>query len=172
MISMPPWTRFTAAIAVAAVTPGPASRSPGTKTSSGCARGWISDGTGTPAGRAIASVSQASNGESIPIRRRISRRSTPPIAVGLPPRTTPPEDALSAMVSTMPIFQSWMRESTISSTGTTKSTARSASTTVTPGPHSREPSTNVISGSIFGCGNPPIGIGWCSRWNIEVVRWP
>jgi len=101
-----------------------------------------------------------------------SRRSTEPKAVGLLPSTTPPDDALSAIVSNREIFQSWMRESTISSDGSTKSTARTASATVTPGPRRAEPSTNAISGSIRGCRNADVGIGWCSRWNMLPVRCP
>ena len=77
MTSMPPYTRSTAASAVAAVTPGPASREPSTNTSSGSARGWIKEGTGTPAGSTIASVSQASSGESMPIRCCFARDVRP-----------------------------------------------------------------------------------------------
>ncbi len=74
------------------------------------------------------------------------------------------------MVSKMPMRQSLIRESTISSAGSTKSTARAASAAVTPGPVSGRPSTKATSGSMRGCRNRPAGIGWCSRWNMLAVR--
>jgi hypothetical protein len=83
-----------------------------------------------------------------------------------------PDDALSAKVSTIEIFQSCIRESTISGAGSTKSTARTASATLTPGPRSSRPSTNAISGSIRGWIKDSTGIRWCSRWNIPPVRCP
>ena len=51
-----------------------------------------------------------------------------------PPSTSTPHEALSATVSWILIFQSLMRESTISKQGTTQSVARSTSAAVTPGP--------------------------------------
>ena len=79
MTSRPPYTDSTAASAVAAVTPGPASREPITNTISGSARGWMSRsrGTGAPAGSTIASVSQATSGELMFIRCCLARLVSP-----------------------------------------------------------------------------------------------
>jgi hypothetical protein len=55
-----------------------------------------------------------------PLRRRTqpsSERSRPAIGVGVPARTTPPLEALSAMVSSRPIRQSVLRLSMISMAG-------------------------------------------------------
>src|SRR5271170_5530694 len=88
-----------------------------------------------------------------------SRRSTADRVAGLLPSTTPPEEALSAMVSASPIFQSLIRESISSSAGSTKPTAATASAIVTPGPRSGLASTIAVSGSTRGCRNPDSGIG-------------
>ena len=79
---------------------------------------------------------------------------------------------MSATVSGRVIFQSAMRESMISSAGSTKSTAASASATVTPGPTRRRPRTNAISGSAFGCRNREIGAVTPSGRNIESSSTP
>ena len=63
----------------------------------------------------------------------------------------PPLEALSAIVSSSPIFQSRMRESMSSREGRTKSMARNACATVTPGPRSDSFSTKATSGSTRGC---------------------
>src|SRR6478752_5518072 len=110
-----------------------------------------------------------------PLRWKVAparRRSTAPTSVGVDPSTTAPELALSAMVSNRRIFQSWIRLSTISRAGSTKSTARSASCTVTPGPLSGFFSTKAISGSMRGWTNRSTGIGMCSRWKKSSSRWP
>ena len=101
-----------------------------------------------------------------------SRRSTASSAAGLLPSTTPPEEALSAMVSASPIFQSLIRESISSSAGSTKATAAIASATVTPGPRSGRASTNAVSGSTRGCRKPDSGIGSYSGQNIRSSRCP
>ena len=88
-------------------------------------------------------------------RQPVSARSTDSGRTGRDPSTTAPDDALSAIVSGRVIFQSAIRESMISSAGSTKSTAARASATVTPGPRSGRPSTNAISGSAFGCSSRP-----------------
>ena len=101
-----------------------------------------------------------------------SRRSTADKAVGLLPRITPPEEALSAMVSASPIFQSLIRESISSSAGSTYPTAATASAIVTPGPRSGLPSTNAISGSTRGWRKRETGIGSYSSQNIRSSRCP
>ena len=88
-----------------------------------------------------------------PLRWRtqpLSRRSTSRTPTGVLPSTMPPDEALSAIVSRMPICQSRIRLSMISMAGSTKSTAAMASATVTPGPRSGRFSTNAISGSTRG----------------------
>jgi hypothetical protein len=92
--------------------------------------------------------------------------------IGVLPTIAAPDDALSAIVSTIVIFQSRIRESTISSAGSRYRTALLASLTVTPGPRRGAPRTKAISGSIRGWMNVRAGIGRCSGWNMLAVRWP
>ncbi|MNP44986.1 hypothetical protein D3C76_1388740 [compost metagenome] len=66
------------------------------------------------------------------------------------PITKTPQEALSATVSWMRIFQSWMRESTISKQGITHSVASSTSCSVTPGPSRSRLSLKAISPSARG----------------------
>lgn len=101
MTSNPAWTVATVAIAAAAVTPGPLSSRPMTKTISGSMRGWISSsrGTGTPAPRTMPSVMTAVRGELMPIRCCLARDVRP----SLTPVTVWPSACLSLMTS------SWTR---------------------------------------------------------------
>ncbi|EWS65145.1 hypothetical protein Y695_01602 [Hydrogenophaga sp. T4] len=66
------------------------------------------------------------------------------------PSTNMPQEALSATVSWILIFQSRMRESTISKQGMTKSVAASTSALVTPGPMRSFFRTKAISPSALG----------------------
>ncbi len=61
------------------------------------------------------------------------------------------------------IFQSAMRESTISMPATAPAIAACACVTVTPGPCSRSPITNTISASTLGAMNRSSGIVSPSR---------
>jgi hypothetical protein len=61
-------------------------------------------------------------------------RSTSRTSTRRSPSTNTPQLALSATVSWILIFQSWMRESTISKQAITPSVAASTSATLTPGP--------------------------------------
>ena len=81
---------------------------------------------------------------------RCRRCPGPKRAVARPPSTTRADEALSAMVSSSVIFQSRIRQSMISRTGTTKSVARSTSATLTPGPSRRRPRTKATSTSTRG----------------------
>ncbi len=69
------------------------------------------------------------------------------------PSTTWPEEALSAMVSTMPIRQSAMRLSITSSAGATASVAARTSSIVRAAPASGARSLKAISASTRGARN-------------------
>ncbi|OLT13540.1 hypothetical protein BJF79_20485 [Actinomadura sp. CNU-125] len=94
-------TRATAASADAAVTSGPARRSPMMKTISGSTRGWIrpSMWSGAPGGSGMSSVSQAVSGESMPMRSCLGAEVRP----SLTPTTRRPSATLRRSTS------SWTR---------------------------------------------------------------
>jgi hypothetical protein len=92
--------------------------------------------------------------------------------VGEPPRTTAPDEALSAIVSGSLIFQSATRLSTISIDGSTKSVARMASATVTPGPSSARPRTKATSISARGWRKRDASTASDSHRNMDSSRCP
>ena len=79
-----------------------------------------------------------------------------------PPSVSTPQEALSATVSWILIFQSLMRESTISKHGITQSVARSTSAAVTPGPSRSRARMKATSASALGAIMVPTGMGWPS----------
>ncbi|MCY1179981.1 hypothetical protein D9M73_204070 [compost metagenome] len=76
------------------------------------------------------------------------------------PRMNRPQEALSATVSWILIFQSWMRESTTSKQGITHSVAASTSALVTPGPIRSFLRMKAIS---------PSALGWIRRSLIGIT---
>ena len=90
----------------------------------------------------------------------------------MPPSVSTPHEALSATVSWILIFQSLMRESTISKQGITQSVARSTSAAVTPGPIRSRLSTNATSASARGAIMVSVRIGSPSLNTIPEVICP
>ena len=111
--------------------------------------------TGSPSAAAPAPVSTRSpcRVSTIPI----SRGSMPSSGTTRLEIATAPLEARSATVSASLIRQSANRESTISTAAVIPAIARRASSTLTPGPASGEPSTKAISASIFGWMNADTG---------------
>ena len=89
-----------------------------------------------------------------------------------PPSVKTPQEALSATVSWILIFQSLMRESTISKQGITQSVARSTSAAVTPGPTRSRARTNATSASALGAIRRPMLTASPSLKTMPESRWP
>jgi hypothetical protein len=85
----------------------------------------------------------------------ISRGSAPSSGTSRLETATAPLEARSATVSASLIRQSANLESTISTAAVMPAMARRASSTLTPGPASPDPSTNAISASSFGAMKAP-----------------
>ena len=79
---------------------------------------------------------------------------------------------MSATVSWILIFQSWMRESTISKQGITKAVARSTSAAVTPGPCRSLLSTKATSASALGAIIESARIASPSCTTMPESSWP
>ena len=89
-------------------------------------------------------------------------RSSPRGSTSRSPSTKTPQLALSATVSWILIFQSLMRESTISKQAITPSVAASTSAALMPGPIRSFFSTKAISPSALGWISVAAGIAWPS----------
>ena len=102
----------------------------------------------------------------------VRRMSTAPIGIIRPPSINRAEEPLSAMVSGSLIFQSLMRESTISMEGVTHSVASYTSATVIPGPWRDLPRQKDSSPSTLGWISPDTKQGSRSSSSIFSNRWP
>ncbi len=100
-----------------------------------------------------------------------SARFSPRTGTSVSESANTPHEALSAMVSQIPIRQSLMRESTISKQAITVSVASRTSAADTPGPRSGRARRNAISASARGAISAEVSTT-PSRTHMASVRNP
>ena len=124
--------------------------------------GWPSTAALTP----VSVMSPLSHSTAGTIRESRASRGTGS------PRTNAFDEALSAIVSTMPMRQSAMRLSMISTAGRNAAVAASTSSTVQSGPLNGAPRTNATSTSTRGRMHDPTPIVPPLGTSIVDSRWP
>lgn len=110
-----------------------------------------------------------------PLRVRVASIAVTSMSVGATraaPRTNPAEEALSAIVSQRPIFQSVIRVSISSSAGASAAVAARTSASVHPCPGRSSARMKATSTSTLGYRKRPAGTGTSSNTCIASSRWP